>query len=164
MTPHTARENGDASKAREYLPSDKQYLVTRGVPCLRRATSLAYTDADEDAERMLSFDDSAGAADEWVETHAGRKANADVAGNVGVIDDIPDLDGDAPNEVETVTHALGKASISAPSAIVETPDLDEIPDMEEEGLEEGDEAAVAPKVIATTSGMKSAEYAIYAPF
>jgi len=41
-------ERGDTSKARDYLPADKQYLVTRGVPCLRRATSLAYTDADED--------------------------------------------------------------------------------------------------------------------
>jgi ubiquitin-like-conjugating enzyme ATG3 len=115
---------------------------------------LAYTDADEDAERMLSFDDAAAPADEWVETHAGRRANLDIGGNVGIIDDIPDLDGDAPNETETVTNAMSKASISAPkgSAINETPDLDEIPDMEEEGLEEGDEAAVAP--VATTSGIK----------
>ncbi|EEB88261.1 hypothetical protein MPER_14002, partial [Moniliophthora perniciosa FA553] len=45
-------EKGDTSKARDYLPADKQYLITRGVPCLRRATSLAYTDADEDAERL----------------------------------------------------------------------------------------------------------------
>ena len=52
------REKGDASKHRDFLPSDKQYLVTRGVPCLRRATSLAYTDADEDSERLLSFADS----------------------------------------------------------------------------------------------------------
>jgi ubiquitin-like-conjugating enzyme ATG3 len=113
---------------------------------------LAYTDADEDAERMLSFDDSTAPADEWVETHAGRRANLDIGGNVGIIDDIPDLDGDSPNETETVTNAMSKASISAQkgSVINETPDLDEIPDMEEEGLEEGDEAAVAP--VATTSG------------
>ncbi|KAH9176788.1 putative E2-like enzyme [Lactarius sanguifluus] len=77
-------EAGDASKAREYLPTNKQYMVTRGVPCLRRATSLAYTDADEDAERLLSFGDSAAAgteADEWVETHAD-------------LDDIPDMEED----------------------------------------------------------------------
>ena len=77
------------SKRATHLPADKQYLVTRGVPCLRRATSLAYTDADEDAERLLSFGDSTG-ADEWVETHAGRKIGADAA-NPGAIDDIPDL-------------------------------------------------------------------------
>ncbi|KAJ7077275.1 putative E2-like enzyme [Mycena belliarum] len=74
--------------SREYL---SPHLLTRGVPCLRRATSLAYTDADEDAERLLSFGDSTG-ADEWVETHAGRKSNMDAA-NPGQIDDIPDLDG-----------------------------------------------------------------------
>jgi Autophagocytosis associated protein, active-site domain len=69
----------DATKAREFLPGDKQYLVTRGVPCLRRATSLAYTGADEDAERLVSFADSSAPSaegDEWVETHAGRVQSA----------------------------------------------------------------------------------------
>ncbi|KAK7005844.1 autophagy-related protein 3 [Favolaschia claudopus] len=131
-------EAGDPSKAKDYLPADKQYLVTRGVPCLRRATSLAYTDADEDAERLLSFGDSTG-ADEWVETHTGRKSNLDSA-NPGTIDDIPDLDA-AP---ETgVTQGVGSLSLGGAD---ETPDLDDIPDMEEEGLEEEDDAAaVAPK-------------------
>ncbi|KAN0091557.1 Autophagocytosis associated protein (Atg3), N-terminal domain containing protein [Tylopilus felleus] len=141
-------EHGDASKARDYLPADKQYLVTRGVPCLRRATSLAYTDADEDAERLLNFGDaSGGTVDEWVETHAGRKPTVDSAANPGEIDDIPDLDGDAEQEL---AHAIGNVSISSTTGatISETPDLDDIPDMEEEGLEEGeDEATAAPKAV-----------------
>lgn len=135
-------EKGDASKARDYLPADKQYLVTRGVPCLRRATALAYTDADEDAERLLSFGDlssTGNEADEWVETHTGRAHSHDPS-NVGVIEDIPDVD-------EGLPHAMGGMSLSAskgPSA-AEIADMDEIPDMEED-LEEGeDEAAVAPK-------------------
>ncbi|KAI9442544.1 putative E2-like enzyme [Lactarius indigo] len=131
-------EAGDASKAREYLPANKQYMVTRGVPCLRRATSLAYTDADEDAERLLSFGDSAAAgneADEWVETHAGRRANTDSDENPRVIDDIPDLDG--PHEDDRFSAAAANLSLS------ETPDLDDIPDMEED-LEDGDDAAAAP--------------------
>ncbi|KIJ60021.1 hypothetical protein HYDPIDRAFT_177585 [Hydnomerulius pinastri MD-312] len=143
-------EKGDASKARDYLPADKQYLVTRGVPCLRRATSLAYTDADEDAERLLSFGDSSGAADEWVETHAGRKATVDSAANPGIIDDIPDLDGE--NELAS---AMGNVSISSTTGatVNETPDLDDIPDMEEEDLEEGeDEATAAPKAGVPSSG------------
>ena len=90
------REKGDASKARDYLPADKQYLLTRGVPCLRRASTLAYTDADEDAERLLSFSDpkegAAGKEEEWVETHTGRNAALDANTAVGVIDDIPDVD------------------------------------------------------------------------
>lgn len=138
------REKGEASKTVEFLPPDKQYLIMRGVPCLRRATSLAYTDADEDAERMLSFSDAAGPgnkSEEWVETHAGRKRAADSAANPVDIDDIPDLDGD------NVTNTMGRLSIAEPKGAVadETPNLDDIPDMEEEDLEAGDEATAAPK-------------------
>jgi len=131
-------EAGDASKARDYLPANKQYMVTRGVPCLRRATSLAYTDADEDAERLLSFGDSSATgneSDEWVETHAGRRENIDSAANPGVIDDIPDLDG--AHEDDGISAAAANLSLT------ETPDLDDIPDMEED-LEDGDDAAAAP--------------------
>lgn len=132
------RQAGDASKARDYLPASKQYMVTRGVPCLRRATSLAYTDADEDAERLLSFGDSSttgNEADEWVETHAGRRTNLDSAANPGVIDDIPDLDGLHDDD--------GISAAAANLSLTETPDLDDIPDMEED-LEDGDDAAAAP--------------------
>jgi len=150
-------EKGDASKARDYLPPDKQYLLTRGVPCLRRATSLAYTDADEDAERLLNFGESSATgneADEWVETHAGRKATIDSAVNAGEIEDIPDLDG--PGEIEGVMGAMGALNLgTTPTAgTAEIPDMDEIPDMEEEDLEAGDdEATAAPKVPTSSPGV-----------
>ncbi|KIM69536.1 hypothetical protein SCLCIDRAFT_1207987 [Scleroderma citrinum Foug A] len=145
-------ENGDTSKARDYLPADKQYLVTRGVACLRRAQSLAYTDADEDAERLLSFgDSSSGLADEWVETHAGRKNTVDSAANPGEIDDIPDVDGDD----HELSSAMGNVSITSTAAatVGETPDLDDIPDMEEVNLEEEvDEATAGPNAGVLSSG------------
>ncbi|TFK53641.1 putative E2-like enzyme [Heliocybe sulcata] len=137
-------EKGDASKARDYLPADKQYLVTRGVPCLRRATSLVYTDADEEAERLLSFDDASGTGkeeDEWVETHAGRAPMAEGAANPGVIDDIPDADDEGTHGVSAGMQSLSLGG----KAAEETPDLDEIPDMEEDDLEAGDEATAAPR-------------------
>jgi ubiquitin-like-conjugating enzyme ATG3 len=113
--------------------------VTRGVPCLRRATSLAYTDADEDAERLVSFaDNQGGEADEWVETHAGRVLNVESA-SVGDIDDIPDLDSQDQEAATTGMNALSIGSSSG-GAAADTPDLDDIPDMEEEDLEEKDEA------------------------
>ena len=113
------------------------------MPCLRRATALAYTDADEDAERLLAIGDlsSTGSeTDEWVETHTGRPSTRDSAGNAGVIDDIPDLDG--AGDVDHLTSGVGKVSLSTEPA--ETPDLDDIPDMEEDIEEGDDEATVAP--------------------
>ena len=106
------REKVDTFKTRDFLPSDKQYLVTHGVPCLRRATSLAYTDADEDAKRLLSFADASAPSadgDERVETHAGRQAHrADSATNASKSADIPDLDGDGLHEdEERIAKGLG---------------------------------------------------------
>ncbi|EKM75925.1 hypothetical protein AGABI1DRAFT_116121 [Agaricus bisporus var. burnettii JB137-S8] len=143
-------ESGDKSKTRDFLPADKQYLVTRGVPCLRRATSLAYTDADEDAERLLSFADGAPGSgpdldgDEWVETHAGRKSTLDSLQNPGEILDIPDLD-----NVDGVANGVSRLNLGGDHSgkekeVVEIPDLDDIPDMEEI-MEEEDEATAAPK-------------------
>lgn len=162
---YSIREKGDASKAREYLPADKQYLLTRGVPCLRRATSLAYTDADEDAERLLNFGDSSAAgneADEWVETHAGRSHTIDSAINAGDIEDIPDLDGPGDGEgMASAMSGLNLGSTPGGGAVGEIPDMDEIPDMEEDDLEAGDDEATAPpKVVAATPGVIDATYVV----
>ena len=113
------------------------------MPCLRRATALAYTDADEDAERLLAIGDlssTGSGTDEWVETHTGRPSAHDSAGNAGVIDDIPDLDG--AGDVDHATAGVGKVSLSGQPEPAETPDLDDIPDMEED-IEEGDDEATA---------------------
>ncbi|KAF9518660.1 hypothetical protein BS47DRAFT_1325195 [Hydnum rufescens UP504] len=144
--PTWAWETGDAAKARDFLPPDKQYLITRRVACLRRATSLAYTDADEDAEKMLSFAEEGSAGDkedEWVQTHSGRKASE--AASPGIIEDIPDLDGlaEGPSGIDQGIGNLRLGDI--PSTASEAPpNLDDIPDMEEEGLEEADDAGQAP--------------------
>lgn len=150
------REKADAGKTRDFLPDDKQYLMTRGVPCLRRANALAYTDADEDAERMISFGELSSTGkeeDEWVETHAGRPQTSDAAGEVGVIDDIPDVD-------EQLSHNMAHTSLSSKGGEpADIPDMDEIPDMEEEGLEDEDDAAVAaPKVSTPTTGIIDGRY------
>ncbi|EJD52803.1 hypothetical protein AURDEDRAFT_111354 [Auricularia subglabra TFB-10046 SS5] len=153
-------EKGEASKAKDFLPPDKQYLVHRGVPCLRRASSLAYTDAQEDAERLISM--SGGDAlkdDEWVETHAGRSAN-DSKVNPQTIDDIPDLDG--PSADDDLAHAVGNVSLGADNAaghptVGDIPDMDDIPDMEEAGLEDDDDEATAPAPAAASTTATSSE-------
>ena len=143
------------------MPGDKQYLVTRGVPCLRRATSLAYTDADEDAERLVSFADSSAPSaegDEWVETHANRQVTVQSAADHSVIEEIPDIDGTG----DDITSGVGSLSLGGKGEKEsEVIDLDDIPDMEEEDLEDGDEATAAPKSVApktTTSNIVDARF------
>ena len=49
---------GDPARRRPYLPADKQFLVTRGVPCRSRVAALGnstYTEALAGEERRAGF-------------------------------------------------------------------------------------------------------------
>jgi len=119
---------------------------------LRRATSLAYTDADEDAERLLTFNDGTSTdGDEWVETHAGRKASPKTGGDHSEIAEIPDMDGHSDHGHDGLVDGIKGLSIDGQTQgrEPEVIDIDEIPDMEEDDLEAGDEATAAPKAPAT---------------
>lgn len=54
---------GDESKARPYLPKNKQFLITRNVPCPRRCEQMEY---NKDLEHIIESDD---ADNGWVDTH-----------------------------------------------------------------------------------------------
>eukprot|EP00899_Mesostigma_viride_P003435 jgi/Mesvir1/13092/Mv06074-RA.3 len=155
------RESGDASKRRPYLPPDKQYLLTRNVPCQRRATSLEEDYAAAGGERLVLGDTAlseggvdrgsgaggggGGDPDEgWLVTHA-----ATVSGAHGD-DSIPDMDADACVAPERQgAAAVGGGSSGGPagdgdhgqlaaaaataSSVVATPpvDDDDVPDMDD---------------------------------
>ncbi|OCF31228.1 preconditioning-inducible protein [Kwoniella heveanensis BCC8398] len=147
-------EKGDPSKARDFLPADKQYLITRGVPCLRRATDI-YSDADEDAEKLLNFMDEKGDDDEWVATHFGRASQAKPAD----MDEIPDIS-DSPNLSSSApSSAMKGLSIGEdehPLEVDEIPDIDDIPDMDEAaGLEDEDDDAAVRIVHPSEADVKS---------
>ncbi|KAJ1549269.1 Arabinose-proton symporter (Arabinose transporter), partial [Cladochytrium tenue] len=67
---------GVESKRRDFLPADKQYLITRNVPCLKRVAAMEYRGAAED-----DVVDAAGGDDEgWVATHRDRDASSSATG------------------------------------------------------------------------------------
>lgn len=55
---------GDESKTKPYLPKDKQYLITRNVPCYKRVTQI--DTHQEEQERVIEEEDGEGG---WVDTH-----------------------------------------------------------------------------------------------
>ncbi|XP_034231542.1 ubiquitin-like-conjugating enzyme ATG3 isoform X1 [Thrips palmi] len=54
---------GDEARVKSYLPPNKQFLITRSVPCSRRCKQMEYCD---DHEKIIEGDDSDGG---WVDTH-----------------------------------------------------------------------------------------------
>ncbi|KAG7208296.1 hypothetical protein KM043_014538 [Ampulex compressa] len=54
---------GDEDRAKSYLPKDKQFLLTRNVPCSRRCKQIEYS---KEHECIIEADDPEGG---WVDTH-----------------------------------------------------------------------------------------------
>jgi len=70
---------GEESKRRPYLPADKQYLITKNVPCYKRVKEMEYTEP----ETIVGAGGDDG--DDWVATHneTGGRDKEDIAEIVG---------------------------------------------------------------------------------
>ncbi|KAG5533675.1 hypothetical protein RHGRI_027756 [Rhododendron griersonianum] len=64
-------ESGEPSKRKSYLPPGKQFLITRNVPCLRRAASVEEEYEAAGGEVLLDNEDNDG----WLATHGNPKNN-----------------------------------------------------------------------------------------
>ncbi|KAG6791899.1 hypothetical protein POTOM_001033 [Populus tomentosa] len=62
-------ESGEPSKRKSYLPAEKQFLMTRNVPCLRRAASVEEEYEAAGGEVLLDNEDNDG----WLATHGKPK-------------------------------------------------------------------------------------------
>ncbi|XP_055705079.1 ubiquitin-like-conjugating enzyme ATG3 isoform X2 [Phlebotomus papatasi] len=60
---------GDEAKVKPYLPKEKQFLITRNVPCYRRCKQIEYVGE----EKIVEEDAQEGG---WVETHHYDETNA----------------------------------------------------------------------------------------
>lgn len=129
------------AKRRDYLPEDKQFLVSRNVPCLRRAQQLG-KDAADDVEAMVPDE---GEGDEWVAPQSSSHREGRMTGSASTpsIGDIPDVD--APSS------SLAALDLDAPaeSGDAPPPEMDDIPDMDDDdvggsGVVEADDPAALP--------------------
>ena len=162
----TNRESGDPKKARPYLPADKQFLVTRGVPCLRRAADLERAaDAagagagagaagfDPKREYALSGEDEG-----WTATHRDPAAGA-ATGAAGAAAGEEEqraaaaAAAAAPGGEAAATAAAAPAAASASAAAKAAADDDGVPDMADLDIaDDDDEAAVSARPAATAKG------------
>lgn len=72
---------GDEAKIKSYLPKDKQFLITRNVPCYRRCKQMEYVGE----ETLVEENDQDGG---WVETH---HFNPDGASGSGLEDKVCEM-------------------------------------------------------------------------
>ena len=143
-------QGGDPASAKPYLPSEKQFLVTRNVPCRERAAAM---EAFAGAERHLD-----GEEEGWVETGGG---GAGGAGNDGGDEEIADIDdvadglgamavrdggGEEKKEPEHEENAASDASSE------DIPDMDDFVDLGAEALPEEDDACAVSVGVAEDAG------------
>ncbi|XP_062521200.1 ubiquitin-like-conjugating enzyme ATG3 [Corticium candelabrum] len=137
---------GDESKTRSYLPKDKQFLVTKNVPCYKRCK---YMEAMEVKERIIDEGDDEGG---WVETQF-EQGDASVSTAQEKVADMS-IDG----KTERATHT----SVSGPLPVQDEGDDDddeEAADMEEyeeKGLGEiEDDPASLQQITSMPSGAEA---------
>lgn len=166
---------GDASKAREYLPKNKQFLISRGVPSLRRVSEIeggAGGPLREDEEKLMSFDEAGSEGqdvDPWVATHFDSQASS--SSRAVDITDIPDIGEESTAPEHQLTEGQendlaarvagvnldGSTDNTDANEVGDMPDMEEIQDIDDEtdelgaGIEEEDDPATATSTQFATS-------------
>jgi len=144
-------ESGDPKKRKKYLPKDKQYLLTRSVPCPTRVSSLENSVAVSD-EDMARIEDECG-GDDWLVSKviSPEEQQRRIDEKLEEEFDILDEDGETlATNIEVVQTDLEKLNTS--EEMTDTQDVDdEYADMEE--FEDDDVMEDEAAVATTTANM-----------
>lgn len=108
---------GDEARIKSYLPPNKQFLITRSVPCPRRCKQMEYND---DHEKIIEEDDPDDPDGGWVDTH--HYAGLDEKVSEMTLDSKPGASGSSSADV---------ASMQSPDKDEEEEEEGEAADMEE---------------------------------
>ncbi|XP_021904968.1 autophagy-related protein 3-like [Carica papaya] len=115
-------ESGEPSKRKPYLPLDKQFLITRNVPCLRRAASVEEEYEAAGGEVLLDNEDNDG----WLATHGKPKDKYDEDENLPTMEP---LETNKRNIIQSISTYFGgeeeedipdMAGYAEPDNIIET--------------------------------------------
>jgi len=83
-------ERGERDRMASFLPKEKQFLISRSIPCLKRVRALECQDAKEEETETG-----------WLNTHVGMKSL-----NIDNIEEIKDIDEKSMIEVEETKEPL----------------------------------------------------------
>jgi len=133
---------GDAKSAKPYLPRDKQYLVTRNVPCAKRAKEM---EAYAGKEEALTGEDEG-----WVAAGASAGSNGSRHGESGVNEE------ELPEIVDLSLQTREEKEEEEEEAQKEGGNDADVPDMDDEFDDEDDDAVILPTATAIAKQAGSA--------
>jgi ubiquitin-like-conjugating enzyme ATG3 len=137
----------DPSLRKPYLPADKQYLITKSVPCYKRCKDIEYCDNDEKV--IMTENDDEG----WVDTHHSEQA----ATINEMVDDLNlnDQPGQAAMDASRANQASPTGATCPDEGSHNVDDDDEAEDMDKfmNMIEEND-TSVAPIKSATVTELE----------
>lgn len=136
-----------ASKQKSYLPPDKQYLITRNVPCQNRVASL-------ETNLTMESEDANGCGEDWMVSSILAQKDDEV-GDIEDDFDILDDDGEvvekvkAPEEekpppVSGTDNANVNANVNANASSPSDDEYGDIDDYEDDDILVDDDAAALP--------------------
>jgi ubiquitin-like-conjugating enzyme ATG3 len=137
-------ESGDAARSKSYLPRDKQYLVTRNVPCQNRVATMEQT-LDLRAE---GNGDGEGADDDWLVSHKTNPNSSNNNKDEGVEEDdfdILDESGEVMEPKKPDEEDKKGATKAAGEGDDEDDEYADMADYEDDNVLHDDDAAAPPQ-------------------
>ncbi|KNC80084.1 hypothetical protein SARC_07554 [Sphaeroforma arctica JP610] len=117
--------SGEETKRRQYLPADKQYLVTKNVPCYQRVKNVEDIKHDE-----VDVEDEGG--DGWVDTFHSRVATTQ-------------LEAELKDMTLNDTVRIQPIEVADDDSDDDSDDVPDMDDFEDDNLQEDEESVVRPK-------------------